>query len=143
MSGSTTYELAIGKAIKFGYPAMLLLMAVFGGLAAVQGGSTNPIAVPFFLIWFGVLGYIAYQVASVPLRIHEHGDGSLTFRSAVRTRRVEINKIESIEPLANAFGVFKLVHKSGSILFLNQFTGFHRLLAKLVEINPGIRLRGC
>jgi hypothetical protein len=55
---------------------------------------------------------------------------------------VQVAQIQAIEPVPNQFGIFRVVHDHGKIVFLNQFTGFHRLVAQLIAQNSRIRLKG-
>lgn len=142
MTTPTTYDLELGMMMKIVFPFILIFMVVVGAFGVVTAAQEDPRSALFFIVWYGMLAFIGVQMFSIPLHIDDHGDGSLTFRSSLRSRVVQVAQIRAIEPVPNQFGIFRVVHDGGKIVFLNQFTGFHRLVAQLIAQNPRIQLKG-
>lgn len=139
----TSYDLALDTSTKIIVPTIILIFIVVGVFGAIEALGTDQSAAIFFVFWFGVLSFMVFQVVSLPLHIDDDGNGTITFRSLARSRRVRVSTITSIEPVRGQFGFLRLRHQAGSVVFLNQFTGFHRLVAALVLDNPRISLKGC
>lgn len=128
---------------------MPILMGLVGavmvglGLAGLPGGPPGLALVPFTVLWFGFLGFFAFRMLRMPNLIEWHGDGSVSFRSPLRTVRVGVAQIESIRPSRSNLGFFELRYAGKKLIFIHQFDGFHEFLARLEQANPGIELLGC
>lgn len=123
---------------------MLAIMLIGGGSTLVAAAiSGEPEALVFGVIWFGVLGYFGFQAFSLPQSIVLREDDLLEFRAPIRTRTIPIADLESIEPVPNQFGFFKIKSSRTSVTVLMQFDGFHELVATLKAKNPKLSLLGC
>ena len=61
----------------------------------------------------------------------------------MRKKLVRSTDIKSIKPEPSQFGFFVVTHKTGRIVVLNQFDGFHEFIGELKRSNPSVELRGC
>lgn len=101
---------------------------------------------PFFFWLFAAFAW--YGLLTVPHRLIVTSDGALEFVALVRKRRISIHDIVSIAPggmgpTSGYMQRFKLNHRTGSVGFINQFTGMHEFLAELRRSNPQVELLGC
>jgi len=100
-----------------------------------------PLAVK--LIFPAVLAYAWYSILVLPHRIVIHSDRQIEFVGILQRRTLPASQILSIRAHRSQFGFLVLHHTGGKIMILSQFTGFHRLLAELEAVNPGIAFLGC
>jgi len=144
MTGSKTYSLRVSlltKIMFLGVPSLMVIAGLAIPFAEPTTGSPPPFI--FSLFWFGFLAIFFYQVLSIPQSIIHQPDEVLEFKAPLRTRRVPIGDLRAIEPVPNQFGMLRFRHANGKITVLNQFDGFHQLIADIKARNPGIELRGC
>lgn len=144
MSELTTYRLCLATSTKVMVLGILGFMTVMGlaiPFASATSGSAPPAL--FAVVWFGALGLCWYQVLSVPQAIVHHFDDRLEFKAPIRTRSLSIAELRSIEPVPNQFGMLRFSHANGKINILNQFDGFHELIAVIKAKNPNVQIRGC
>ena len=99
-----------------------------------------PALAVFFLL--GVAWLWSRQLR-MPRRIILHGDGHLEFVSPVRRVVLNAQDIISIKPDMHQFGFLIVRWGSGKLRLLNQFDGFHDLLARIKLVNPAVEIRGC
>ena len=79
----------------------------------------------------------------IPHTINYRDDKICEFLSSARKILISPSDIISIRPWAGGVGFFTLRHRTGKIILLNQFDGFHELIHLIKKENSQIELRGC
>jgi hypothetical protein len=127
-------------------PFVMFGIFVLSGISmltvALASGKGPP--VPFAFLWLFAALFMGYQIFSTTHKILVHEQtAEVEFVSLLSTRRVRVMEVVSIKPVRGQIGFLTVTLRSGSLRLLNQFDGFHELLAWLKAHNPGIELRGC
>lgn len=136
---------ATTRFLTVGVPALMLVagLVVVVPLGLVKRPPAGPAPIVFLAVWFLVVALAIFQSLRMPTAIELHAQGKVVFRARLRQIEIDARAIRSIRPRGNQFGYLTLRHDGGSVVFLNQFDGFHRFLTRLEELNPSVELVGC
>jgi len=122
-------------------PALMALLFPTLILAGGVNGNGPPLAAAVLPFAMGV-GFLVWNLR-MPTRVEVQEDGSMEWIAPLRRIRLTPAEVVSITPSKTAHPFFVLAHVGGRFQFINQFTGFHELLAALKKANPSVELRGC
>lgn len=125
----------------------LLGMVSLGGVVAVflglQGGGGRFPAQPWLIVWLGVLAWVWYVYARIPVAITWRDEGVLEFKSLMRTTQVPVQEIIAIKATPLNWGFIKLTYNGGSLRLLTQMTGLYELIGAVKAGNPVVEIKGC
>jgi hypothetical protein len=122
-------------------------MVSLGGVVAVflglQGGDGRFPAHPWLIVWLGILAWVWYVYARIPVAITWRDEGVLEFKSLVGTTQVPVQEIIAIKATPLNWGFIKLTYHGGSLRLLTQMTGLYELIGAIKAGNPGVEIAGC
>jgi hypothetical protein len=140
----TTYRI-VRSALVLIY-ALLGFVLFIGMIVAFQslkgGGSPLP-PMPVLIIWLGVLVWVWYVYARIPVAITWRDDQVLEFRSLVSTTLVPVQDLIAIKATPWSWGFIKITYNGGSLKLIAQITGLYELISTIKAHNPGVEIVGC
>jgi hypothetical protein len=125
-----TYQILI-EVVALNFVAFMLLMAVSFMLVGLPGLLPAPVL---------LLGLVAWY-ARVPFEVLIRPDRLVEFRSPARRTVIHADEIVSIELPLRGGGFVAFRHRRGVIRLTSMMNDFPDLIARLQELNPGIRIR--
>ena len=143
--GTKTYSLYLTKAYKlmiFMYLAFPVAGIILLLIMAFIGKDFGPIFIIGIWMLF-ITGFFWYGVLATPHKITMAPDGSITFISVLRRKKVNASEIFSIKPELGYMGMLFVRSSRSKVRLLNQFDEFHEFIAKLKSMNPTVTIRGC
>jgi hypothetical protein len=139
-----TYKLSRATLI-FIY-GLLGFVSLIGAIVAFQtfkgGGGLLP-AQPFFIVWLGVLAWVWYVYARIPVAITWRDEGGLEFKSLIGATEVRVEDLIAIKATPLSWGFIKVTYNGGSLRLLCQITGLYELLSTVKAANPRVEIIGC
>lgn len=129
--------------LNWGAPGLVTLLGI--GFLYVSVARPAPDSPPpvFALVLLIGAALLCVRQLRMPRRIILHEDGRLEFVSPVRRVVITAQEITSIKPDGSQLGFLIVRWGAGKLRLLNQFDGFHDLLARIRLVNPGVEIRGC
>jgi hypothetical protein len=128
-------------------PVVLFAAIGLGGLiglawCASRGFDSEP-PFPVFVMLLVIAGINLALLGRSAVEVQLQDDGHLSFRGPLRSSRVAVLDILSLEPsqMSNG-GLFVLKHRHGSLRFDPRLNGMHELVAELKRLNPQMVVRG-
>ena len=129
--------------LNWGGPGLVTLVtAVLLYVSVARPAQDSPPPVVAVVLLIGAALFWVRQFR-MPRRIILHEDGRLEFVSPVRRVVITVQDITSIKPDGTQFGYLIVRWGAGKLRLLNQFDGFHDLLARIKLVNPAVEIRGC
>ena len=123
-------------------PLVIGIATMVIGILMVLGVIQKEPGVGWLVLIVGaMMAFPACYFLRLPRTIELHDDGQLVFRGVGKPKVISARDIRSIEP--NVVGLLVVRHSGGKLSFLNQFTGFHKLVSTLETLNPNIEIKGC
>lgn len=124
-------------------PVLLLGAGLVVGLVllAVHGPVLPEVVI--FPVWFLVIAIVSGQYLRLPHTIEWSSQGTITFRSYLKSIAMSPRDIVSIQPNQSTIGILKVLYGEKKLNVLSQFDGFHDFLQRLKAENPSVELRGC
>jgi hypothetical protein len=89
-----------------------------------------------------MVGWSLFLVLIFPHEIVLHNDGTIDFKSVIRTVQMHATEIVSVKPTNGTVG-FLIVKGKKNIRLIAQFDNFHEFVLKLKQYNPSVIIRGC
>ncbi len=125
-------------------PLVIAIAMLACGILMVLGVIRAEPGVGWLVLAGGaILAYTASSFLRLPRTIELHDDGKLVFRGLGKPKVISAQDVRSIEPLRGVVGMLVVHHSGGKLALVNQFTGFHRLLSALEDLNSKIEIKGC
>lgn len=118
----------------------LTIGGILTGISELRDGvaPVDLLAGPFLVLLLGTGWWRLFL--SLPRVIILHPSDMLEFRAPMRTRTVAVGDLQSI---SCGWSMTRFRHPGGEIELVQQFDGFHELIATIKSKNPGVTLRGC
>jgi hypothetical protein len=123
-----------------GFVSLIGVMAVFQGF---KGGVGQFPVQLFFIVWLGVLAWVWYVYARIPVAITWRDEGVLEFKSLIATTAVPVEDVIAIKATPLSWGFIKITYQGGSLRLLCQITGLHELIGAVKAANPRVEITGC
>ncbi len=140
----TTYRLS-RSALIFIY-GLLGVVSVIGIVMFLQnfreGRSLVPTQ-PFLYLWVGIMVWVWYIYARIPVSIAWRDDQVLEFKSIVTTTPVPVQDLIAITATPLNWGFIKIAYHGGSLRLICQITGLYELLYTIKTRNPQVEITGC
>lgn len=125
-------------------PLVIGIATMVIGITMVLGLIQKEPGVGWLVLMVGAItAYTAWSFLRLPQTIELHDDGQMVFRGVGKPKVISALDIQSIESPPYFVGMLVVRHSGGKLSFLNQFTGFHKLLSTLETLNPNIEIKGC
>jgi hypothetical protein len=140
----TTYRLS--RAALFFIYGLLGFISVIGVVMFLQGlkdGQGPFPAQPFFILWLGIMAWVWYVYARIPVSITWRDDQVLEFKSIITTTLVPVQDLIAIKATPFSWGFIKITYHSGSLRLICQITGLYELLYTVKTRNPQVEITGC
>ncbi|WP_422930046.1 hypothetical protein [Singulisphaera sp. PoT] len=124
-----------------------IVMAVNTALVLAWGLQRGQVPEVFPLICLGAVvvslgfAFAIRHILATPVEISLAEDGTVTFRSWLRTEAIPAGEIRSVETGGNRFEA-RVRHGDGSVRLINNFPDFRSFLASLKVSNPDVVIRG-
>jgi hypothetical protein len=123
-----------------GFVSLIGVIAIFQGF---RGGAALGPAQPFFLLWLGVLAWVWFIYARIPVTITWRDEGVLEFKSLTATTQVPVADVIAIKATPLSWGFIKITYQGGSLRLLCQITGLYELIGAVKAKNPRVEIVGC
>ena len=123
-----------------GFVSLIGVMAVFQGF---KGGVGRFPVQPLLIVWFGVLAWVWYVYARIPVAITWRDEGVLEFKSLIATTTVHVENLIAIKATPLSWGFIKITYRGGSLRLLSQITGLYELIGAVKAANPRVEITGC
>jgi hypothetical protein len=150
--GPTPLSEDLVKTYKLTRPVLIMIYSLLGivSLAGVvvvflglKGGDGRFPVQPWLIVWFGVMAWVWYVYARIPVAITWRDEGVLEFKSLIRTTQVPVQEIIAIKATPLSWGFLKLTYNGGSLRLLTQMTGLYELIGAVKASNPRVEITGC
>ena len=139
-----TYK--VSRSILIFIYGLLGFVSLIGAIVVFQSfrsGVGQFPAQPFLILWAGMLVWIWYIYARIPVAITWREEGVLTFKSLIRTTEVPVDDIIAIKAAPLSWGFIRITYKGGSLRIINQITGLYELIGAVKAANPLVEIKGC
>jgi hypothetical protein len=127
----------------YGLLGMVSLVGVIVVFQALKGGDSRFPLQRWLIVWLGVLAWVWYVYARIPVAITWRDEGVLEFKSLIRTTQVPVQEIIAIKATPLSWGFIKLTYNGGSLRLLTQMTGLYELIGAVKAGNPRVEIAGC
>ncbi len=138
------YPLNLATWLVVVFYSTLALFSLFAVVIALGFGSesTDKFPAGLGLLMLLVLAHMWYTYLQIPHTITWGVNGTIEFKSALKTVMLAPHEITAIAPEGYwGFLVIRSPHRK--VLLVNRFDGFHEFLTQLKAANPTVELRGC
>jgi hypothetical protein len=139
-----TYK--VSRSILIFIYGLLGFVSLIGAIVVFQsfrGGVDRFPAQPFLIIWVGVLVWIWYVYARIPVAITWRDEGVLEFKSLIATTAVPVEDLIAIKATPLSWGIIRITYQGGSLRLLCQITGLYELISAVKAANPRVEITGC
>jgi hypothetical protein len=119
------------------------LIGVIVGFQSFKGGVGLLPVQPLVIVWLGVLAWIWYTYARIPVTITWRDEGVLEFKGLIGTTQVRVEDLIAIRATPLSWGFIKITYNGGSLRLLCQITGLYELLGAVKAKNPLVEIEGC
>jgi hypothetical protein len=127
----------------YGILGFVSLIGVVVAVQSFKGGIGLVPVQPFFIVWLGVLAWVWYVYAKMPLAITWRDEGVLEFKGLIGTTEVRVEDLIAIKATPLYWGFIRVVYNGGSLRLLCQITGLYELLSSIKAANPRVEIIGC
>lgn len=144
MTRVKTYK--VSRSILIFIYGLLGFVSLTGAIVVFQsfGGGAGQLPVQLFSIaWLGVLGWIWYVYARIPVAITWRDEGVLEFKGLIATTAVPVADLMAIKATPLSWGFITITYRGGSLRLLCQITGLHELIGAVKAANPRVEITGC
>jgi hypothetical protein len=140
------------KTYKLSRPTLIFIYGLLGfvsligaivGFQSFKGGLGLVPAQPFFIAWLGVLAWVWYVYARIPVAITWRDEGVVEFKGLIGTTQVRVEDLIAIKATPLYWGFIKITYNGGSLRLLCQITGLYELLGAVKAANPRVEITGC
>ncbi len=125
---------------------LLGFVSLIGAIVVFQsfrGGVGRFPAQPFLILWAGMLVWIWYVYARIPVAITWRDEGVLEFKSLIATTAVPVEDLIAIKATPLSWGFIRITYQGGSLRLLCQITGLYELIGAVKAANPRVEITGC
>ena len=127
----------------YGLLGFVSLIGVIVGFQSFKGGVEPVSGATFFIAWLGVLAWVWYVYARIPVAITWRDEGVLEFKGLMGTTQVRVEDLIAIKATPLYWGFIKIIYNGGSLRLLCQITGLYELLGAIKAANPRVEITGC
>lgn len=140
------------KTYKLSRPTLIFIYGLLGFVSLIgvivvfqsfKGGVGLFPVQPFLIVWLGVLAWIWYVYARIPVTITWRDEGVLEFKGLIGTTQVRVEDLITIKATPLYWGFIKITYNGGSLRLLCQITGLYELLGAVKAANPRVEITGC
>jgi hypothetical protein len=139
-----TYKLSRSTIIflygSLGFVSLIAITVVFQSFK--RGAGLVPVQ-PFLIVWLGVLAWVWYVYARIPVAITWRDEGVLEFKGLIGAMEVRVEDLIAIKATPLYWGFIRVVYHGGSLRLLCQITGLYELLSTIKPANPRVEIIGC
>jgi hypothetical protein len=139
-----TYKLS--RSILIFIYGLLGFVSLIGAIVVFQSfrsGVGQFPAQPFLILWAGMLVWIWYIYARIPVAITWRDEGVLEFKSLIGTSAVPVEDLIAIKATPLSWGMIRITYRGGSLRLLCQITGRYELIGAVKAANPRVEITGC
>jgi hypothetical protein len=139
-----TYKLS--RSILIFIYGLLGFVSLIGAIVVFQSfrsGVGQFPAQPFLILWAGMLVWIWYIYARIPVAITWRDEGVLEFKSLIGTSAVPVEDLIAIKATPLSWGMIRITYRGGSLRLLCQITGLYELIGAVKAANPRVEITGC